>query len=105
MPLSRQAAEAGKLADEAQLKVSELETDYEAAIALLRQKEQTSASARERARRLLDRANALALQATGQVEELRGQFSVHGPCIRGMEGSARGEGTPKANGQVEELRG
>ena len=53
--------------------MTELETDYEEAITLLRQKEQTSGSARDRARLLLDRANSLALRANGQVEELRGQ--------------------------------
>ena len=68
-----QARAAGDLASEAQQRVSRLESEYEAAVALLRQKERTSGSARDRARALLERANSLALRATGQVEELRGQ--------------------------------
>ena len=58
--------------------MAELEAGYEAAIELLRQKEATSGSARDRARQLLDRANGLTLRANGQVEDLRGQSGREG---------------------------
>ena len=86
----RQATDAGELADKAQGKVTELERDYEAAIALLRQKEQDSGSARERAHRLLERASSLSLRANGQVEELRGETERVTAVAGGVWGSVTG---------------
>ncbi|XP_043223097.1 laminin subunit beta-1-like [Amphibalanus amphitrite] len=83
----KEAASAGELADRAQGKVAELEKNYEEAIALLRQKEQDSGSARERAQRLLERASSLSLRANGQVEELRemnSEFMVYETRLRDL---------------------